>query len=374
MKRNYRLAVAGAVLCMALPGAGLAAATAAPAAVSRASVSPWMDPSLSASQRADLLLAQMTLDEKIAMVHGIGLPLPGAGAASVPANTRLGIPALALSDGPLGVGNGGSGVTQWPDAANNAATWDPSLVNAYGSALGAEFAGKGRNVALTPTVNILRVPNWGRAFESFSEDPVLSSAMGVAEIEGVQSKHVIATVKHFAANNQEVNRNSIDVKVSDKALNEIYYPAFKSAVQKAGVGAVMCSYNRVNGGYACENGALLSQALKQAWGFVGFVMSDWGATHSTAKAANAGLDAEMPGGPNGASYFGTALKDAVTSGAVPVARLDDMVRRILTSMFQIGLFDHPVPDAATRVNTVVSTPEHQQLATQLSEQGTVLLK
>ncbi len=343
------------------------------AAPALAQTPAWMDTSRDSGWRAQQLLSAMTLDEKLAMVHG-GALAAGAGAGTVPGNTRLGIPALYLSDGPLGVANAATGVTQWPDATNNAATWDPALVNQLGQAMGAEFAGKGRNVALSPTVNILRVPFWGRAFETFSEDPFLTSAMGVSEIDGIQSQHVIATVKHFAANNQEVQRDGINANVSDQALHEIYFPAFEAAVEDAHVGSVMCSYNRLNGDYACENGDLLTTALRTLWHFAGFVVSDWGATHSTARAANAGLDLEMPGAADGSSFFGSALKDAVTSGQVPLTRLDGMVTNLLTAMFQVGLFDHPLVSPASAINTNVSTAEHQQLATRLSEEGTVLLK
>src|SRR5205823_1254439 len=181
LKRN--LVATGALLCLVVPGTTVAGA--APALSQSSAAQPWMNTHLAASQRVGLLLKAMTLDDEIQMVHGIGLPLPGAGAGSVAGNARLGIPALALSDGAVGVGNGATGVTQWPDAADQAATWNPALIQSYGSALGAEFAGKGRNIVLGPTVNILRVPNWGRAFETFSEDPTLSSALGVADIKGI---------------------------------------------------------------------------------------------------------------------------------------------------------------------------------------------
>jgi beta-glucosidase len=356
------LAVAGSmVLAPASPAKSRAAA---------AVKGPWIAHNRDPAWRAQKLVAAMTLDEKLAMVHGIGLPLTGAGAGSVPGNERLGIPALALSDGPLGVGNGATGVTQWPSATNQASTWDTELIGQWGEAMGREFRGKGRNVLLAPTVNIVRVPLWGRAFETFSEDPFLTSQLAVAEIRGIQSQHVIATVKHFAANNQETLRGSIDVQVGERTQQEIYFPAFEAAVKDADVAAVMCSYNRLNGDYACENAALLSTALRDMWNFAGFVVSDWGATHSTAQAANAGLDVEMPSG----QFFGDALKAAVQSGEVPASRLDAMVRHVLTGMFQVGLFDHPVPDSATRVDTVVSTPAHQRLAERLSEQGSVLLK
>src|SRR3954468_6290959 len=288
---------------LALSGAALAAAPAAsPATGARAGrgvmARTWMSGGLVPEQRAGLLVAQMTLDEKIAMVHGIGYPLqsgPVGYAGAVPANTRLGIPALYLADSPVGVGNGSTGVPQWADTSALASTWETSLAGAYGSAYGAEQAGKGHNVALMPTINILRLPLWGRATEPFSEDPSLTGRQAVAEIRGVQSRHVIATTKHFVANNQEVLRSHINVVAAQRTLQEIYYPAFKMAVQQGGAGAVMCSYNRVNGTYACENAEELTDVLRDAWKFDGLVMSDWGALHSTVKAARSGLDLEMPG-------------------------------------------------------------------------------
>ncbi len=346
-----------------------------------------MDVRTAPERRAALLVRQMTLDEKITMVHGAGYPLPlnSAGYAGVvPANTRLGIPALYLADSPVGVGNGSTGVTQWPDSANLASTWDTALAKSYGVAYGAEQAGKGHNVALSPTVNILRLPLWGRAPETFSEDPYLTGQTAASEITGIQSQHVIATVKHFVANNQEVLRSSINVNVSQRALNEIYEPAFRTAVEQADVGAVMCSYNRVNGTYACQNGELLTDTLRDAWRFDGMVMSDWGALHDTVQAAKAGLDLEMPGTADDAhptfidqlfgSFFNTKLKAAVLDGSVSVATLNGMVTHILTAMFRIGLFDHPLPNPADVKAADVSTPAHLALATQLAESGAVLLK
>jgi beta-glucosidase len=348
---------------------------------------PWTERALPPAQRAQLLVAQMTLDEKIAMVHGAGYPLPlnSAGYAGViPANTRLGIPAVYLADSPVGVGNGSTGVTQWADTSALASTWDTSLAAAYGKAYGAEQAGKGHGVALMPTVNILRLPLWGRAPETFSEDPYLTGAQASAEIRGVQSRHVMATVKHFVANNQEVLRSHINVVATRRTLEEIYYPAFRMAVQDARVGAVMCSYNRVNGTYACENAEELTDTLRDAWKFDGLVMSDWGALHSTVKAARSGLDLEMPGvssetNPNPIdrlwpSFFASRLKAAVLDGSVPEATLDAMVTHILTAMFRIGLFDHPLPDPASVKNAVVSTPAHLTLSTKIATDGTVLLK
>jgi beta-glucosidase len=364
-----RAAACGLAAIAAL-GAGPAAA--APTSPAPATARPWLAPGQTPVQRANELLTQMTLDEKITMVHGDAFPPGGTYAGHIPANSRLGIPALVLSDGPNGVGNGSTGVTSFPVAVTDAAAFDRSLAQQYGTALGAEQAGKGHNVALAPTINLLRTPLWGRESETYTEDPYLNGQTAAAEVTGIQSNHVIATPKHFVANNQETGRfssptaDSVDEIVSQRALQEIYYPGFKAAVQQGHAGAVMCSYNQINGAYGCENPQTLA-TLEQQWGFRGFVMSDWFATRSTAEAANAGLDMEMPTGAN----FGPALKAAVQSGAVSMATLNQMVRRILTSMFAIGLFDHPVSGGDS---SVVSTAAHRRLARQITEQGSVLLK
>ncbi|HXR65563.1 MAG TPA: glycoside hydrolase family 3 N-terminal domain-containing protein [Ktedonobacteraceae bacterium] len=220
---------------------------------------PWMDTALTPDQRADQLIAQMTLDEKIALLHGVA----GSYIGYVPANTRLGIPALNLEDGPAGVADSMRGVTAFPAPVAGAASWDTALMHQYGQALGGEEAGKGANVVLGPTVNILRVPQWGRSFESFGEDPYLSGQLAAADVQGIQSQGVIATVKHYAANNQEDNRGGVSANVDERTLHEIYLPAFQAAVQQGGAGAVMCSYNLVNTIYACENPFLLNQTLDQ---------------------------------------------------------------------------------------------------------------
>jgi beta-glucosidase len=326
-----------------------------------------------AQARARALVARMTLDEKLSMVHGIGFVSNVGFAGKVAAIPRLGIPDLLLADGPNGVGNGATGVTAFPAAINGAATWDTGLMQRYGKTLAQEQAGKGNNVALAPTMNILRVPQWGRSFETFSEDPVLTGEIAAAEITGIQRQGVIADAKHFVANNQELDRDRVDERIAERTLREIYFPAFEEAVKDAGVLSAMCAYNKVNGDYACENASLLDDVLKNEWGYRGFVMSDWAATHSTEKSANAGLDQEMPYGPMPAypQYFGEALKAAVLAGRVPVARLDDMVTRILTAMIAAGLLDHPATGSQA---AVVTSPEHQGLARSLSEQGSVVLK
>ena len=361
--------IASLAILAAVPVTGLGGAAAATSTPARAA-SGWT----SASQRAWTLVGQLTEDEKISLVHGDSFGSPGF-AGHVPGIPRLGIPDLYLADGPNGVGDGATGVTAFPVAESDAASWDPGLVRAYGAALGAEQSGKGNNQELGPTINILRVPYWGRVAETFGEDPYLTSQLAAAEVKGIQSQHVIATPKHFVANNQETYRlgvnpdgNNVNENISARALNEIYFPAFKAAVQQGGAGAVMCAYIQVYGDFSCQNGDLLASALKAAWQFDGFVVSDWFlAVKDTVLAANAGLDMEMPLG----IHFGAALKQAIADGQVPMSRLDDMVHRILTAEIEVGLFKHPVtsPPLAN-----VSTPAHRQLAAQIAEQGSVLLK
>ncbi|HZT99124.1 MAG TPA: glycoside hydrolase family 3 C-terminal domain-containing protein, partial [Ktedonobacteraceae bacterium] len=331
--------------------------------VSARSVALWMNQSMSVDQRADQLLAQMTLDEKVALMHGVA---GSAYSSTIPANTRLGIPALNLTDGPAGVADGMMGETAFPAPVAGAASWNPALMQQYGAALGSEVLGKGGNVSLAPTVNILRIPQWGRSFESLGEDPYLTSRMAVADIEGIQSQGVIATIKHYAANDQEYRRGEVSAQVDERTLHEIYLPAFAAAVQH-GVGAVMCSYNRINTVYACEQPYLLSQVLKQQWRFPGFVMSDWGATHSTVAAARAGLDMQMPAG----TFYGEALKTAVLHGQISMTELNEHVFRILRTMFAAGLFDRP---ATGSPDNNVASPADAYFARQEAEQGMVLLK
>ena len=220
--------------------------------------------------------------------------------------------------------------------------------------------------------NIARVPMNGRNSEAFGEDPYLTGQTAAAEIQGVQENPVIATVKHYALNNQETNRMSESSDVDDRTLHEIYTPAFEIAVKQGQAGSVMCSYNRVHGTYACENAMLLNQILKGEFGFQGWVMSDWGGTHSTVAAANNGLDQEMDLAPG--HYFADALKTAVENGQVPMSRLNDMVRRILREMFRVGIFDHPAAAEPGASGANVETPSDIDLARRISEDGTVLLK
>jgi len=348
--------------------------------------SPWLDTALDANERARKVVHAMTLEEKLSLLQGdTVLDANGSGVNAcighLPAIKRLALPALCFGDGPAGVGNGLTQVTQFPAPIAGAATWDLTLLGEYGRALAEEHAGKGRNVVLAPTLNILRTPKWGRAGESLGEDPYLTGKLGAAIINGIQSRHVIATPKHFVANNQETLRlgdapsyAAIDVRVGERALREIYYPAFRAAVTQAHAGAMMCSYNQVNGIYACENPAL-DAVLRREWGFDGFVVSDWYFAHrSTVAAALAGLDVSMPGGASDfgfPEFYGAPLRRAIATGSVPLKRVDALVEDVVRPMFRLGLIDTPVLGSAS---AGVRSAEHQWLALKIATQGSVLLK
>jgi beta-glucosidase len=374
--RYMRTGIAAvAALAIAVTGAGWGTGQATANARVTETRCPWVRSSAPVATRVGEVLGAMTLDDKLAIVDGVGYADGTAGyVGRVASNPRLCIPALNLEDGPAGVGDSVPGVTQLPAPVALAASWNPELANAYGSVVGGEDRGKGVNVNLGPTVNIVRDPRWGRAYESYGEDPYLSGQLAVGYIDGVQSQGVMSEVKHFAVYNQETNRNTAadDAIVSQRAMQEIYLPQFKAAVEQAHPAAVMCGYSTVNGQYACQNGDLLTNVLDQQWHFPGLVSSDWGATHSTVPSALAGLDLQMPGGTLfGTDYYGAALKQAVKAGQVPMATLNGMVSRILTEMFRFGLFGRASTGSLT---SVVTTPAHAQVGRQVAEAGTVLLK
>jgi beta-glucosidase len=301
-------------------------------------------------------LAAMTADEKIALVAGTGFDTVG-----VP---RLHIPALRMTDGPVGVRVGQA--TAFPAAALLAATFDPALVERVGAAIARETKGHGKNVLLGPGVNIARTALGGRNFEYFGEDPELAAHMAVAYLRGVQSQGVLATVKHFAANNQETDRKTISAEIDARTLHEIYLPVFEAAVKDGGVWAVMCAYNRVNGVYACEHPGLLDKILRRDWGFRGLVMSDWGAAHSVAPAIRAGLDLEMP---NGEQFSPTAIRGALAKKEIEPAQLDEMVRRQLRAIVALHLDE----DASVRPEAT-DTLDHRALNREAARSGFVLLK
>ncbi len=332
-----------------------------------------MNTALSPDQRANELVSAMNLDQKLAMLSQSQPIFAHYGTAGyIPAQPSLCIPDLVLNDAGQGVGDQVTGSTAFPAPIAQSSSWDPALQNQFGQALGWEALHKGINVQLAPGVEIDRVPLNGRNFEYMSEDPFLAGRGGAAEIGGIQTNPVIATVKHYVANSQETNRMTDSSDVSQRTLQEIYLPPYEAAVRQGHVGSVMCSYNRINDVYACQNPSVLTSILKQQFGFGGFVMSDWGATHSTVASANAGLDMEMNVSPG--QYFTAPLKAAVQAGQVSMARLDDMVRRIVRSMFRIGLFDHPAAAEPAAASANVERPQDIALARTISEQGTVLLK
>jgi beta-glucosidase len=359
---------------------------------SGSAIPPYKNPSVPVEQRVQDLLARMTLQEKVAMLSGADWM------QSVP-NKRLGIPSIKMSDGPLGIRSwaGPSSETRaevaekkvtttaFPAGVAMAATWDADLVRSQGQAIGQELKALGRDMILGPTVNINRTPLWGRNFEGYGEDPYLTSRLAVAYIEGVQGEGVIATVKHFAANNQEFERHRINAVVDERALNEIYFPAFKAAVQEAGVWSVMSAYNKLNGVYCAENPFLLKDMLQKQWGFKGFVVSDWGSTYSTVGTVNAGMDLEMPGGEpmrtwlkkpesvkagNGGGWLvPEKVLPEMSPGKISTATIDDNVGRILRVIFISGQFDKP--HTATGV---IDTPEQRALARKAATETVVLLK
>ena len=308
--------------------------------------------------KIDTIISQMTLEEKANMLGG------DTTAFDSKPLVRLGIPVLRMTDGPNGVRWGQS--TAFPVGVCIAATWDTSLVYELGQALARETKANGRNVLLGPCVNIHRDPHAGRNFESYGEDPYLAARTAVAWVKGLQSEQVIATTKHFAANNQEFERNSMDSRVAERVLREIYFPAFKAAVQEGNTWAIMSSYNRLNGQYASSNTWLLNDVLKDEWGFNGLVMSDWGAVHSVVPTLYAGLDIEMPSG----RYLNPKnVSQAIREGRMKESKVDDKVRRMLRAMFAMDLFESEIPAGGA-----LHTPEHLDIARRVAEAGIVLLK
>ncbi len=364
-KKGRLLAAAALAGLLAVP----AMAATSQASVTRAAAStscPWVTSRAPVAQRVAQLMSQMSLADEISMVEGHGTANPYV--FYTPAIPSLCIPAVGLEDGPSGVADGLTGVTQLPAGVALAATWDPSLARQYGQVIGAEEYGKGASANLGPTVNIDRDPRWGRSFEALSEDPFLNSSLDVGEINAVQGQDVMSQVKHYAAYNQETYRNTPadNVVVSNRAEHEIYLPSFYAAVKQAGTASVMCSYASVNGSFACNNADLETGVLRDEWGFPGFMMSDYGALHST-QGALQGTDSEQPFN----TYYGTALQTAIGNGTIPKSALNTMVQRILTEMFQFNLFSQPRTGSTS---ATVTTPAHVALANQVAEAGTTLLK
>ncbi|SEN10258.1 beta-glucosidase [Sphingomonas gellani] len=346
---------------------------------------PWMNAALSPDARAAMVVREMTRDEKLTLVFGwfgTDFPakqfkapagaLPGS-AGYVPPIPRLGIPAQWQTDAGVGVATQGGAPkkrerTSLPSGIATAASWDPDNAYRGGAMIGDEARRSGFNVMLAGGVNLLREPRNGRNFEYAGEDPLLAGTMVGAQIRGIQSNHIISTIKHYAINDQETDRNAGNSVIDPAAARVSDLLAFQFGIERSDPGSVMCSYNKVNGTYACENRFLMNDVLRRDWKWPGYVMSDWGATHSTVGAANAGLEQESGNPFDDQPYFGAPLRAAVQSGAVPETRLTEMASRILRSMFAHGLFDHPV--AEQRIDMAA----HADVTRADAEAGAVLLR
>jgi beta-glucosidase len=339
---------------------------------------PWMNKSLSPDERADLVLKQMTLDEKIGLLHGNGMAhagnwqmpltyLSNGGAGMTVGVPRLGIPNIYMSDAAYGVrssGENGRYSTALPANVGAASSWNPEAACDYGALIGRELRAQGYNMTLGGGVNLTREPRNGRTFEYMGEDPLLAGTLVGNLMKCEQAEHVIGDIKHYAINDQETGRNIVNAVISKRAMQESDLLAFHIGIRIADPAAVMCSYNRINGDYACENKYTLTDVLKGEWGFKGFVVSDWGGTHSTEKASAAGLDNEEPMD----HFFGPKLKEAVDAGRVPMSEIDDHARRVLRSEFLSGIVDDPVEKSVVDVEGGLDIAQH------IEEQSIVLLK
>ena len=362
------LALAVAGMCLSLPSN---------AQWQKKSTGPWMNTSLSPDERAQLVLKEMTLDEKVALLHGVGMPTDepvtpenapsnrGVGyAVGVP---RLLIPGIDMSDAAYGVRSSqanGRYSTALPANVAAAASWDTDAAYEYGKLIGTELRAQGYNMTLGGGTNLTREPRNGRTFEYLGEDPVLAGELVARLIQGTQSQNIIGDIKHYAFNDQESGRNIVNVTIDKRAAHESDLLAFEIGVTKGKPAAVMCSYNRVNGDFACENKWLLTDVLKKDWKFPGFVLSDWGGTHSVEKASAAGLDNEQPG----RSFYADKYKAAVEAGKIPQAEMDEHVLRILRSMFAAGVIDH------VRERSVIDPFAGYETSRKIEEGGIVLLK
>ena len=318
----------------------------------------YQDRSAPVESRAEDLLSRMTLEEKIDMIGG-------QDSFYIRQNERLGIPKIKMADGPLGVRNYGE-ATAFPATIAVTASWNRALTQDIGTAVGTEARSKGVHIMLAPAVNIHRAPMCGRNFEYLGEDPYLAGQMAASYVKGVQAQGVVTTVKHFALNNQEYDRHNISSDTDERTLQEIYLPAFKAAVD-AGVGAVMTSYNLVNGVHASEHRHLIQDILKGQWKFDGLVMSDWDSTYDGVRAANAGLDLEMP---SGKFMNRQSLLPALNAGMIKKQTIDDKIRRLLRVMFRFGFFDRPQEDSSLPKYS----PDSRLVALAAAREGIVLLK
>ena len=338
---------------------------------------PWSNASLTPDERANMVIKEMTLDEKITLLHGTGMeglgpmsPLSSGsngGAGYVVGIPRLGIPGIQMSDAAYGVrssGKNGRYSTALPCNLAAAASWNPHAAYEYGALIGRELRAQGYNMSLGGGVDLTREPRNGRNFEYLGEDPILAGTLVGELIKGTQDQHVLGDIKHYALNDQESGRNAVNVNIDERSMRETDLLAFQIGIRDGVPAGVMCSYNRVNGDYACENKHLLTDILENDWKFPNFILSDWGATHSIEKASAAGLDHEEPN----EYFYGDAMKKAVESGQVPMGQVDEHVHRILRAMFATGVIDDPPQ------KSVVDVREGFAVAKHIAEESMVLLK
>ena len=324
----------------------------------------YKDPRADLEARVEDLFFRLSLEEKV-------LLMAGASAFALPAIERLGVPSLRMTDGPTGVrSNVGQAATVFPVAVALAATWNPALAGEVAAAIAREAKALGEHVVLAPTININRTPLWGRNFETYSEDPRLTAELAIEYVRGLQGEGIGASLKHYAANNQEYRRLDVSVELDERTLREIYTAAFEQVVKAANPWTLMASYNKVRGTYASENPHLLTEILKDEWGYDGVVVSDWGAVHSTVPAARSGLDLEMPGPPK---YWGPKLLKAVRDGEVEPSHIDNAARRLVRLILRCGLLDGLDP-ATEAAKGELRTPRHQAIARKAAEQAFVLLR
>ena len=348
-------------------------------------VKPWMNPALEPDTRAELVVAQMTREEKQTLLFGyFGTDAPWkkftaapealeGSAGYVPGIARLGIPPQWITDAGIGVATQGGaknkrGRTALPSGMATAATWNPDLARRAGEMIGAEARASGFNVLLAGGVNLVREPRNGRNFEYAGEDPLLAGVIVGAQIRGIESNHIVSTIKHYALNDQETDRNEVNVVIDRAQARMSDLLAFQIAMDLSNPGSVMCSYNKVWGEHACESAYLLNDLLRRDWGWRGYVMSDWGATHSTGKAANSGLDQQSGYPFDDKPYFGELMLKAVASGELGERRLSEMARRIVRTLFAKGVIDHPVRIAD------IDFAAHAVVTRKGAEEGAVLLK
>jgi beta-glucosidase len=339
---------------------------------------PWMNTKLSPEERAELVLKQLTLDEKLSLVHGNGMAhesqwmmplthLANGGAGYVEGIDRLGIPPLVISDAGYGVRSSGANgrySTAMPSNLGATSSWDPESACAFGEVIGGELRAQGFDMTLGGGLNLTREPRNGRTFEYAGEDPLLAGTVVGNTMKCEQAQHVVGDIKHYAVNDQETGHFVVNSIISKRAMQESDLLAFHIALSIGGPGAVMCSYNRINGDFGCENSYILKDVLRKEWGFRGFVISDWGGTHSTERASAAGLDQEQPM----AEHFGPKLKAAVEAGGVPLSEIDDHARRVLYAEFLSGIVDDPPQKG------VVDVEKGLEIAQRIEEKSIVLLK